>query len=121
MLRDITIMFLWHSGDFPTAFSGNVPQKEHTKLRTVKQELQKTLLFVYNYMSLTEIHKNMSPDITAAKPYDQLSGMHLNMACHHNQVTDYSADPAALYFPLLTGSPASNCTLTDHSEDIVCY
>lgn len=71
-------------------------------------------------MTLIKIHKDVSPDIAAAKSHDKLSGMHLDMACHHNHITDYSADPTAFYFPFPAGSTAANRTLPDHSQDVVC-
>ena len=88
------------------------------------------LIFLYGCMvgrifqleiceSCIYLRKSMPPYITSAKTYQQLTGMFCNMACHHDHVSDYRAQPPASDFMFCPGSLPANAFLPDHSQDVI--
>ena len=61
----------------------------------------------------------MTPYIAFSESYNQLACMCCDMARHHDQIADYSVESPALDISFLTGCPASNCALANHSKDVV--
>lgn len=61
----------------------------------------------------------MPPYITSAKTYQQLTGMLCNVACHHDHVSDYCAQPPASDFMFCLGSLPADAFLSDHSQDVI--
>ena len=65
------------------------------------------------------LRKSMPPYITSAKTYQQLTGMLCNVACHHDHVSDYRAQPPASDFMFCLGSLPADAFLSDHSQDVI--
>ena len=45
--------------------------------------------------------------------------MHRYMACYHDQIADDRTQPTAFDFSLLPGSPSADCTLADHTKNVI--
>ena len=65
------------------------------------------------------IGEDMSPDITFPQSHDELSCMCCNMTGHHNQIADHCMNPTSLHITFLTWGTTSDCSLSDHSQDVV--
>ena len=65
------------------------------------------------------LRKSMPPYITSPKTYQQLAGMLCNVACHHDHVSDYRAQPPASDFMFCLGPLPADAFLSDHSQDII--
>ena len=76
-------------------------------------------LCICDGIALAEISKYVPPDIAFSKANNQLACMHGDMACHHDQIADDRSKPAAFDFSLLPGSPSADCTLADHTKNVI--